>query len=94
MPSTSNPSRHSWAALAGFVFGVVTPLVGVFLGLQVAPLLGTIFAFPLIAAGWLMGEPFGHLSAALRFAALLASGAVWAAIFWSVARVLRARPTA
>lgn len=94
MPRTSNQPRHSWAALAGFVFGVVVPFIGVFLGLQVAPLLGTIFAFPFIAAGWVMGEPFGHLSAALRFAALLISGLVWAAVFWTVARALRARRTA
>lgn len=91
MPRTSSHPRDLWAALAGFAVGVVMPILGVFLGLQVAPLLGTIFASPLIAAGWAMGEPFGQLSAVLRFVVLLCSGFVWAVVFWAVARTLRAR---
>ena len=81
----------SLAAILGFLLGVVTPLLGVFLGLQVSPLLGTIFAFPLIAASWLVGEPFGNLSHWISASALLAFGLIWSFIFVSAAKVLRRR---
>lgn len=81
----------SLAAIFSFLFGVLTPFVGVFLGLQVAPLLGTIFAFPLLAAGWLVGEPIGQLSPLIRAGALLASGLVWSFIFVLTAKVLKRR---
>ena len=79
------------AATAGFVFGLISPLVGIFLGLQVSPTLGTVFAFPLIAAGWLVGEPFGHLSTLARVATLLVSGFVWRALFIWAAAAFRGR---
>lgn len=83
--------NHPRAATVGFVFGLISPLVGVFLGLQVSSTLGTLFAFPLIVAGWLIGEPFGQLSTLARVATLLISGCVWCAVFTWIAAVLNRR---
>ncbi len=46
---------HKLAAILGVLFGLVTPVVGVFLGLQVSALLGNILAWPLIAMSVLTG---------------------------------------
>lgn len=73
--------RHPLAATAGFLFGVLAPLLGVFLGLQVSPTLGNLFAFPLIAMGWVLDEPFGQLSSLSRIAALLVSGLLWSFVY-------------
>ena len=85
--------RHPFAATAGFLFGVLVPLLGVFLGLQVSPALGNLFAFPLIAMAWALGEPIGQLSSLSRVAALLASGLLWCCVFAAVAAAgARGRP--
>ena len=83
--------KHLRAAILGFLFGAITPFVGVFLGLQISPFLGTLFAFPFLAAGWMFGEPFGSLSPLIKVGALLLSGLVWSFIFLSTAKALSRR---
>lgn len=79
------------AAILGFLLGVTAPVFGMFLGLQVSPLLGTIFAFPLVAASWLAGEPIGNLAPWIRVVALLVSGLVCSVAFASLARAATRR---
>lgn len=56
----------------GIVLGLLAPIVGVFLGLQVSTFLSNVFAFPIIAVAMITGTPFG----------------MWSPFFWVVGFVL------
>jgi len=77
---------HKFAACLGFLFGALSPVVGLFLGLQISTVLGNIFAFPFIALSTLVGEPIGNLSPLIMAAGILLSGLAWSFVFARVAR--------
>lgn len=76
--------------LYGFAFGVVAPIVGLFIGLQVSPWLANVLMFPIIAVSALTGTPLGDMSGLFQAAMVLLSGVVWAALFWLIS-MLRAK---
>ena len=71
----------------GAAFGLVAPLVGIFVGLQVSVWLGNILAFPLVGLSYLTGQPFGMWSVWMLLLSLGLSMAAWALIFGVVARL-------
>ncbi len=77
--------------IAGAVFGLFAPFVGLFLGLQASPGLGTAFMAPFVALSVLTGVPFGEMSAGLRWVALALSVLTGAALGAILQRVIRPR---
>jgi len=76
------------ALLWGGVFGLVAPFVGVFVGLQVSPMVANVLMFPVLAMSVMLGSPFGMWSPALMLVALVLSVIVWALVFLAVKMVL------
>ena len=72
------------ALLWGGVFGLVAPFVGVFVGLQVSPMVANVLMFPVLAMSVMLGSPFGMWSPALMLVALVLSVIVWALVFAAV----------
>lgn len=77
---------HKLATILGFIFGTISPIFGLFLGLQVAPILGTIFAFPFIVSGWLSGTSILGAPPFVKVTSVLVSGVVWSFIFSRIAK--------
>lgn len=77
------------AYIWGGVFGIVAPFLGVFLGLQVLPLLGSILAFPFVILTMVTGIPFGNFGTPLKLLAFLISVASWSTVFGVAAKVLK-----
>ena len=74
--------------LLAILFGVLVTLLGLFAGLQIAPIFGNILAFPFVLAAQLAGQGFGNLPAGvLAFLFVLTS------LFWAAAFVLVGRAT-
>ena len=63
--------------VVGSVLGLVSPSVGVFLGLQVSTTLGNVFAFPFVAVAYISGVPMGMWPSWLLVLAVLLSIALW-----------------
>jgi ABC-type dipeptide/oligopeptide/nickel transport system permease subunit len=79
--------KKSWL-IAGGIFGLVAPFIGMFFGLQVSTVLGNILAFPVIALVYITGTPFGFWGGGLYVLAITLSIVAWALIF-GVASTLR-----
>lgn len=71
--------------LYGAIFGMVSPIIGLIMGLQVVPLLGTILMFPYVILSWLLGQPIGMLSDLWMMTGLLFSMLFWGCVFLFVA---------
>ena len=72
--------------ISGGVFGLIAPIIGMFFGLQVSTVLGTIFAFPVIALVYVTGQPFGYWGGGMMVLAFALSAVAWALIFWLVGK--------
>ena len=78
-------------ALAGFIFGVFTQFVGLIIGLQVSPALGTVLTFPSILVTLLYGQPLGGLPPEARLLGLGFAGLLGAALFLGIAALINRR---
>ncbi len=74
----------------GAIFGLIAPFIGLFAGLQVSVVLGSILTFPLGLLYQITGTPIGMMSAGLLILGWLVSILVWAAIFYGVSRLIQA----
>ncbi len=74
-------------ALWGFLAGILLPVFGLFIGLQVSPLLANIMLFPLLFLSEVTGIVFGNASGIQRLFFVLFSGVSWAALFFVVSRL-------
>ena len=77
-------NNNKKALMWGGVFGLVAPFVGMFVGLQVSPMVANVLMFPIIAMAAGLNSPFGMWSPALMLAALVLSVIVWALVFAAV----------
>lgn len=75
--------------ILGILLGLLSPVIGIFLGLQVSTTLGNMFAFPVIALVFLTGSPFGEWHLGLTLAAAVLSIVIWTGIFAALDRLLR-----
>ena len=73
-----------------FAFGLIAPFIGLFVGLQVSPLLANILMFPIIAVSAVTDVPIGEMSGLLWAGMVLLSGVVWATLL-SVPGLIRAQ---
>ena len=76
-------------AIFGFIFGLIAPFVGLCVGLQVSVLLGNLWTLPFQAFFALTGIPFGEMSAAIIGLLTIASGVLWAIIFYGIQRLIK-----
>lgn len=69
------------AFIWGGIFGFFAPFVGLFVGLQVSPIVANVFMFPIIGLSMILGTPFGMWGMGLKLVALGLSIIAWASIF-------------
>jgi len=82
-------NNNKKALVWGGVFGLVAPFIGMFIGLQVSPVVANVLMFPIIAMAAGLNSPFGMWSPALMLAALVLSVIVWALVFVAVDMLLK-----
>ncbi len=79
--------KEKKVAIAGFIFGLIAPVFGLFFGLQVSPTLGNIFTFPWIIIAMLTDSAFGYWMGVTRWIAFVFSGLVWSLIFLGIHKI-------
>ena len=79
------------ATLFGFLVGLLMPVFGLFIGLQVSPTLANIMLFPLLFLSDLTGIVFGNASGFQWLLFFLFSGVSWALLFFAVNRLIKSR---
>jgi ABC-type dipeptide/oligopeptide/nickel transport system permease subunit len=77
------------ALLWGGVFGLAAPFVGMFVGLQVSPMVANILMFPIVTLSVVLGQPFGAWSPMLMLAGLAVSIVFWALVFAVINTLLK-----
>ena len=77
------------ALIWGGVFGLVAPFIGMFVGLQVSPMVANILMFPILALSALLGSPFGMWNPMLMLVGLLVSIVAWAFVFVVVGMLVK-----
>lgn len=65
----------------GFCFGLLLPVLGLFVGLQISPKLADFMTFPIQQLTALAHQPFGELPAMTRLVLWSCAGTVWGFIF-------------
>ena len=81
---TKKDNRNfKWGAL----FGVIAPILGLFVGLQIVPFLGTILLFPSVLISKVNGQPLGEFSTSLMVLSFILSIIVWGGIFVLIGRL-------
>lgn len=75
------------AILLGCIVGLIAPVIGLFLGLQVSTFLGTILMLPFIMLGSIIGEAFGNFSTLQTIISFACSMLLWASIFVAITRL-------
>lgn len=68
----------------GFCFGLLLPVLGLFVGLQISPNLADLMMFPVRQLTALANQPFGELPAMTRLVLWSCAGTVWGLIFLSL----------
>ncbi|OGG50901.1 hypothetical protein A2704_05965 [Candidatus Kaiserbacteria bacterium RIFCSPHIGHO2_01_FULL_54_36b] len=82
-------NNNKKALIWGGAFGLVAPFVGMFVGLQVSPVVANILMFPILGMSMVLNSPFGMWSPALMLAGLLVSIVVWAIVFAIASALLK-----
>ena len=78
-------------ALWGFLFGLLMPIFGLFVGLQISPTLANIMLFPMVLLSDLTGIVFGKASGLQRILFIFFSGATWSLVFFALSRLRKFR---
>lgn len=76
------------ATFWGFLVGLLMPVFGLFIGLQVSPLLANIMLSPLVLLSELTGIVFGNASGLQQIMFVLFSGVSWALLFFVINRLI------
>ena len=79
------------ALLWGGVFGLIAPFVGLFVGLQISPVVANVLMFPIIGLSYVLGTPFGMWGPSLMILGIALSIVMWALVFGIVAKLLKQR---
>ncbi len=72
----------------GILFGLVTPVVGIFAGLQISVMLGNILAFPFLVVSVFSGKPLGFWGLGLWLFSFVFSVVIWVYIFSLLEKIL------
>ena len=73
----------------GIVAGIILPVVGLFVGLQVSPVLGTVLVAPYIAVAALFDTYLGHMDGFARLLGLGLTVLTYVLLAFGVRHVLR-----
>lgn len=76
------------ALMWGGVFGLVAPFIGLFVGLQVSPMIANVLMFPIIGLAAVSGGSFGQ-NPMIFLVGIVLSIIVWSVIFGVAAKVLK-----
>lgn len=71
----------------GFIFGIITPFISIFIGLQLSPTLANILMFPILILGYFFEEPFGYLAFSQKLFLVFFSGVFYSFIFFLVKKL-------
>ena len=74
--------------IKGAIFGLLAPFIGMFVGLQVAPFLGTILMFPFAIISKIIGQPLGEFSTIVMILSIVLSIVLWGFIFTGIAKII------
>lgn len=80
--------------IVGIVLGLLSPVIGVFLGLQVSTWLGNVFAFPFIAVSFVSGVPLGMWNPVMWALGFLFSIAIWVMIVFIYKKLTKKKSVA
>ncbi len=69
------------ALLWGALFGLLAPIVGLFLGLQVSVVIANVLLWPALLMSSVLGAPLGTWNIWLMLGGMLVSVLVWALVF-------------
>ena len=72
--------------LWGALFGLLSPFVGLFVGAQILPVLGTILMFPIVLISQIVDKPFGEFTITQIILSISFSVIVWGVLFVLVGR--------
>ena len=81
-------SSHLKAHIWGAVFGLFAPIVGLFIGLQISPIVADILMWPVLLLARIVGTPFGSWGWGLISTGLIVSILLWSMVFALVQRLL------
>jgi len=76
------------AIIYGGVFGLLAPLFGVFVGLQVNPFVGTLLLLPVIGMSIVLGDPIGMFGTGTKILAIGVSVVFWIFVFIGVQKMI------
>lgn len=79
----------SKAFIYGAIFGLIAPMIGLFVGLQLSTFLGNILMFPFYIIGLFTEEPFGNWSMAMRVLGVLLSMITWGTVFYLIFNLVK-----
>jgi len=72
----------------GAIFGFLAPFVGLFIGLQISPVLGTLLLAPVISLGDILETPVGDMSDSIKILALWVSIAFWSLFLGTIFSII------
>lgn len=79
--------NNNKAFIYGLLFGLISPLIGIFAGLQLSSILGNILMFPFYIVGMFTDLPFGNWSMLIKIMGILFSMITWGTIFYMISRL-------
>ncbi len=72
------------------IMGIIFTFLGIFIGLQISPMVGTIILFPLIAISWLFGGGgFLDLPFSILVILFVITSFIWAVMFYALSLKLK-----
>lgn len=77
------------AFIYGAVFGLIAPMIGLFVGLQLSTFLANILMFPFYIIGLFTEGPFGNWSMAMRVLGVLFSMITWGTVFYLIFKLVK-----
>ncbi len=73
----------------GAVFGFLAPFIGMFVGLQISPIVADVLMFPIVGLAAVLGSPFGMWGMGLKLASLVLSIVAWAVVFMLISKLIK-----
>lgn len=67
--------------VAGALFGLIAPIIGLFIGLQINSILGSILLFPIVLLSSILEQPFGMFTLPLKLFSIFLSVLGWGLLF-------------
>ena len=76
-----NKNKSTKSFIKGALLGLVFPILGLFVGLQVLPIVGNILLFPIVLFSLAIDTPFGMFSTSQIIIGMIISSITWGICF-------------